>query len=298
MGNFDGKVAFVTGAARGMGRSHAIGLAAQGADIIAVDICAQIGTVPYPMATPEDLAETARAVEALDRRIIARQADVRDRAALRATVETGAAVLGPVDIVVANAGIAARSPKEPDQTWLDIIDVNLTGVFYTIEVTWPEMVERGAGGSIILVSSTGGLTGVGGTEPGRIGYTAAKHGVVGLMRSYANFLAPHSIRVNSVHPTGVRTPMVENDFTRALRNSRPDAFPRNALPVELIEPADVTSAIVWLASDGARYVTGVTSAGRCGLRELQVISALPPACRASSISRCSDEALKRQRSAG
>ena len=258
MGNFDGKVAFVTGAARGMGRSHAIGLAAQGADIIAVDICAQIGTVPYPMATPEDLAETARAVEALDRRIIARQADVRDRAALRATVETGAAVLGPVDIVVANAGIAARSPKEPDQTWLDIIDVNLTGVFYTIEVTWPEMVERGAGGSIILVSSTGGLTGVGGTEPGRIGYTAAKHGVVGLMRSYANFLAPHSIRVNSVHPTGVRTPMVENDFTRALRNSRPDAFPRNALPVELIEPADVTSAIVWLASDGARYVTGVT----------------------------------------
>jgi NAD(P)-dependent dehydrogenase (short-subunit alcohol dehydrogenase family) len=169
-------------------------------------------------------------------------------------------MLGPVDIVVANAGISARSPQDPDQTWLDIIDVNLTGVFFTIEATWPAMVERRAGGSMSHISSTGGLTGVGGTEPGRIAYTAAKHGVVGLMRSYANFLAPYSIRVNSVHPTGVRTPMVENDFTRALRDSHPDSFPRNALPVELVEPADVTSAIVWLASDGARYVTGVTRA--------------------------------------
>lgn len=258
MGELDGKVALVTGAARGMGRSHAVGLAGQGADIIAVDICAQIDTVPYPMATPQDLAETARAVEALGRRIITRQADVRDRAALQDAVNAGVAVLGPVDIVVANAGISARSPQAPDQTWQDIIDVNLTGVFYTIEVTWPMMVERGAGGAVILISSTGGLTGVGGTEPGRIAYTAAKHGVVGLMRSYANFLAPHSIRVNSVHPTGVSTPMVENDFTRALRDSNPDAFPGNALPVELIEPADVTSAVVWLAADGARYVTGVT----------------------------------------
>jgi NAD(P)-dependent dehydrogenase (short-subunit alcohol dehydrogenase family) len=201
---------------------------------------------------------------------------VRDRTALQEAVDAGTAALGPVGVVVANAGISARSPREPDQTWLDIIDVNLTGVFHTLEVTWPAMVARGAGGSMILISSTGGLTGVGGTEPGRIAYTAAKHGVVALMRSYANFLAPHSIRVNSVHPTGVSTPMIENDFTRALRDSNPDAFPRNAPPVELIEPADVTGAGRVAGRRRGPLRDRGDSAGRRRLRESQVRPRAPP----------------------
>ena len=200
-GKLEGKVAFITGAARGQGRSHAIRLAQEGADIIAVDICAQIASVAYPMATPEDLAETVKAVEALDRRIVARQADVRDEDGLRAAFEAGAAELGPVDIVLANAGIAPMSlGEELHQAWQDVIDVNLTGVFNTVEIAIPSMIERGAGGAIVLTSSTAGITGIGGPSRGGLGYTASKHGVVGLMRSYANSLAPHRIRVNSVAP--------------------------------------------------------------------------------------------------
>ena len=162
-GKLEGKVAFITGAARGQGRSHAVRLAQEGADIIAVDICAQIGSVGYPMATPDDLTETAKAVEALDRRIVARQADVRDEAGLRAAFEAGLAELGPVDIVVANAGIAPMSlGEEPHEAWQDAIDVNLTGVFNTVEIAIPSMIERGAGGAIVLTSSTAGLNGIGG----------------------------------------------------------------------------------------------------------------------------------------
>jgi len=260
MGKLEGKVAFITGAARGQGRSHAVRLAQEGADIIASDICAQVETVTYPMATPEDLAETVKEVEALDRRIVAQQADVRDPAALRAVFDAGVAQLGPVDIVVANAGIAPMSTHEQYQAWQDVIDINLTGVFNTVETIIPSMIERGQGGAIVLTSSTAGINGIGGPTRGGLGYTASKHGVVGLMRSYANNLAPHRIRVNSVHPTGVRTPMIVNDVMAEFLAQDPslsDAL-ANALPVDMVEPVDISNAIVWLVSDDARYVTGVT----------------------------------------
>jgi NAD(P)-dependent dehydrogenase (short-subunit alcohol dehydrogenase family) len=154
MGKLDGRVAFITGAARGQGRSHAIRLAQEGADIIAVDICGQIDTVPYPMATPDDLAETVKQVEALDRRIFAQQADVRDEAGLKAAFTAGVAELGAVDIVLANAGIAPMAVHETHQAWQDVIDVNLTGVFNTVEIAIPSMIERGTGGAIVLTSST------------------------------------------------------------------------------------------------------------------------------------------------
>jgi SDR family mycofactocin-dependent oxidoreductase len=260
MGKLEGKVAFITGAARGQGRSHAIRLAQEGADIIAVDLCEQIASVPYPMSTPDDLAETAKQVEALDRRIYPAQADVRDAAALKQAFDAGTAELGPVDIVLANAGIAPMSIHEEHDAWQDVIDVNLTGVFNTVEIAIPSMIERGQGGAIVLTSSTAGINGIGGPSRGGLGYTAAKHGVVGLMRSYANVLAPHSIRVNTVHPTGVRTPMIINEAMEEFLAQDPQMSNAmaNALPVDMVEPVDISNAIAWLVSDDARYVTGVT----------------------------------------
>lgn len=260
MGKLEGKVAFITGAARGQGRSHAVRLAREGADIIAVDICRQIDSVPYPMATPDDLAETVKEVEGLDRRIYAAQADVRDEAGLRAAFEAGVAELGPVDIVLANAGIAPLAVHETHDAWQDVIDVNLTGVFNTVETAKPSMIERGQGGAIVLTSSTAGINGIGGDTRGGLGYTASKHGVVGLMRSYANILAPHNIRVNSVHPTGVRTPMVVNEVMQAFLEADPQMGQAmaNALPVDMVEPVDISNAIVFLVSDDGRFVTGVT----------------------------------------
>jgi SDR family mycofactocin-dependent oxidoreductase len=262
MGKLEGKVAFITGAARGQGRSHAVRLAQEGADIVAVDICRQIDSVPYPMATSADLAQTVKEVEALDRRIYAAEADVRDEAGLRAAFETGVASLGPVSIVLANAGIApmARPADERHAAWQDVIDVNLTGVFNTVEIAIPSMIERGEGGAIVLTSSTAGINGIGGPSRGGLGYTAAKHGLVGLMRSYANNLAPHRIRVNSVHPTGVNTPMVVNEAMQAFLAQDPSLSNSmaNALPVDMVEAIDISNAILWLVSDDARYVTGVT----------------------------------------
>jgi SDR family mycofactocin-dependent oxidoreductase len=260
MGKLEGKVAFITGAARGQGRSHAVRLAQEGADIIAVDICAQIDTVKYPMSTPEDLAQTVKEVEALDRRIYSAQADVRDRDALQAAFDAGVAELGPVDIVLANAGIAPMSMQPDPREWQDVVDVNLTGVYHTVEVAKPSMVARGQGGAIVLTSSTAGIKGIGGDSPGGLGYTAAKHGVVGLMRTYANQLAQHSIRVTTVHPTGVNTPMVVNDAMQEFLQNDPSMGEAmaNPMPVEMVEPVDISNAIVWLVSDDARYVTGIT----------------------------------------
>jgi SDR family mycofactocin-dependent oxidoreductase len=260
MGKLDGKVAFITGAARGQGRSHAVRLAQEGADIIAVDICEQIATVPYPMSTPEDLAQTVKEVEAEGRRIVARQADVRDLSGLRRAYEEGTAELGPVDIVLANAGIGSGSSDPTDDEWHDVLAVNLTGVYNTVRVAIPAMIERGQGGSIVLTSSAAGLVGVASNAPGMLGYTAAKHGVVGLMRSWANYLAPYNIRVNSVAPTGVRTPMVVNDHLEVLLGQEPGiaAGMTNALPVDLVEAIDISNAIVYLVSDDGRYVTGIT----------------------------------------
>ncbi|WP_454789671.1 mycofactocin-coupled SDR family oxidoreductase [Mycolicibacterium lutetiense] len=256
-----GKVAFITGAARGQGRAEALRLAADGADIIAIDLCEQIESVPYPLATPDDLAATVKLVEEAGGRIVALQADVRDEQALRAALQTGVDQLGRLDIVVANAGIAPMQ-SGPDG-WRDVIDVNLSGVHHTVEAAIPIMVSQGDGGSIVLISSAAGLIGVGGGDRGSLGYTAAKHGVVGLMRAYANFLAPQSIRVNTIHPTGVDTPMINNEFTRgwlkhiAEELNAPTDF-SNALPVQVIQSEDVANAVAWLVSDQARYITGVT----------------------------------------
>ncbi|UOW00269.1 mycofactocin-coupled SDR family oxidoreductase [Agrococcus sp. SCSIO52902] len=266
-GRVEGKVAFITGAARGQGRSHAIRLAQEGADIIAIDICEAIPENRYPPSTEEDLAETVRAVEALDRRIVAEKADVRDFEQLRAVVDKGVAELGRLDIVAANAGIAGAFNKAediPDDEWANMQDINLSGVWRTCKAAIPHIRAGGRGGSMILTSSDAGLYAI-----ENIGhYVAAKHGVVGLMRTLALELAPDMIRVNSVHPTTVNTPMVNNEAT--FRLFRPDldnptledfgeaAKLMNALPIPWVEPVDISNAVLFLASDEARYITGVT----------------------------------------
>jgi SDR family mycofactocin-dependent oxidoreductase len=268
MPGLKGKVAFITGAARGQGRAEAVRLASDGANIIAVDICDQIASVPYPMATSDDLAATVKLVEDTGARIVAREADVRDQQSLKTTLQAGLDEFGRVDIVVANAGIAPMMAGADG--WRDVVDVNLTGVYHTVEAARPTMVEQGDGGSIVLISSAAGLVGIGGDDPGGLGYTASKHGVVGLMRSYANILAPHSIRVNSIHPTGVNTPMINNEFTRAwleklVAESDTPIDMGNAMPVDALEPEDIAAAVAWLVSDEARYVTGITLPVDAGL---------------------------------
>ena len=265
MGALDGKVAFITGAARGQGRAEAVRLASDGANIIAVDICDQIASVPYPMATADDLAATVKLVEDTGARIVAREADVRDQASLATALQAGLDELGRLDIVVANAGIA---PMESGADgWRDVIDVNLTGVHHTVEVAMPRLIEQGDGGSIVLISSAAGLVGIGGGDPGSLGYTAAKHGVVGLMRYYASALAEKNIRVNTVHPTGVATPMLINDYVEQFFGEHPEALPalQNLLAVELIDAADVSEAMVYLCGQSGRYITGITLPVDAGL---------------------------------
>jgi SDR family mycofactocin-dependent oxidoreductase len=258
MGKLDNKVAFISGAARGQGRSHAVRLAEEGADIIAVDICKQLDVVGYPMSTLEDLEETVKEVEAAGRKIVARQVDVRDFDALQQAFDEGVAELGPVDIVLANAGIGPGGFASEQQQWDDVVGINLTGVWNTGRVAIPSMVERGQGGAMVLTSSTGGLVGPGLNHAGILGYTASKHGVIGLMRSWANYLAPHYIRVNVVAPTTVRTPMAGGGDVSAIIEHVPELAGSltNAIPVEAVDPIDVTNAILWLVSDDARYITG------------------------------------------
>lgn len=274
MGRVEGKVAFITGAARGQGRSHALRLAAEGADIIAVDLCRAVDTVPYELATREDLAETGKLVEDLDRRIVTCQADVRDLGQLQAAVQEGLSELGHIDIVCANAGIGSFAPalEMDERMWQEMIDINLTGAWKTVRAAVPAMVERRQGGSVIIVSSAAGLFGF----PNLSHYSAAKHGLVGLMRTLAQELAPHMIRVNTVNPSTVKTPMLTNDAMYRL--IRPDLenpglddvgeamSGLTCLPIPWIEPIDVSNAVLWLASDEARYVTGVAlpvDAGFC-----------------------------------
>jgi len=256
-GRVAGKVAFITGAARGQGRSHAIRLAEEGADVIAVDICRDYDTVGYPMASEADLAQTVKAVEALDRRIVATRADVRDAAGLKAAVDDGVAQLGRLDIVSANAGICTIQPWDEvtPAAWQDTLDTNLTGVWNTMVVSVPHLIAAG-GGSIICTSSTAGIKGLPYLAP----YVAAKHGVVGIAKTMANELAAHKIRVNTVHPTGVDTPMgVGLGGLEALITRDPSLGPifMNTLPVEIVDPRDISNAVLFLASDEARYVTGL-----------------------------------------
>lgn len=262
----EGQVAFITGAARGQGRAYAVRLASHGANIIAVDLCGQIDSVPYPLGTAEELATTAELVGDTGAHIVAKPADVRDRASLATALQAGLAEFGRLDIVIANAGIAPM--QAGGDGWYDVIDVNLTGVYHTVDVAVPTLIDQGTGGSIVLISSAAGLAGVGSSDAGSIGYTAAKHGMVGLMRLYANLLAPHSIRVNSVHPSGVDTPMINNDFTRrwlADMAAHGTGGVGNALPVEIMQADDIADAVAWLVSDQARYITGVTLPVDAGL---------------------------------
>ncbi|WP_099021533.1 mycofactocin-coupled SDR family oxidoreductase [Mycolicibacterium palauense] len=273
MSSLEGKVAFITGAARGQGRSHAIRLASEGANVIGVDICADIASNGYPMATREELDETVALVEARGATMLGSVADVRDFHAVDAALRSGVERFGRVDIVCANAGIATMAFRELTieeelEQWTDVVDVNLVGAFHTAKAAIPHLIAGERGGSIVFTSSTAGLRGFGGLQGGGLGYAASKHGIVGLMRTLANALAPYSIRVNTVHPTAVNTMMAVNPAMTAFLENYPDGGPhlQNPMPVGLLEPEDISAAISYLVSDAAKYVTGVTfpvDAGFC-----------------------------------
>jgi SDR family mycofactocin-dependent oxidoreductase len=267
-GRVAGKVAFITGAARGQGRSHAIRLAEEGADIIAVDVCETIPVTAshYAGPTEDDLAETVRQVEALDRRVVARKVDVRDYDALKGALDEGVAELGRLDIVAANAGVFAHGTLAhdmPEEDWQTVVDINQTGVWHTCKAAIPHLIAQGPGGSIVLTSSTMGIKG----SYGLVHYVASKHAVVGIMRALALELAQHFIRVNTVHPTTVATPMVQNEATYKLflpdienpTQQQVEAIfaTKSILPLPWVEPIDISNAVLFLASDEARYITGL-----------------------------------------
>lgn len=262
---FEGKVAFITGAARGQGRAHAVRFAEEGADIIAVDLCEQIDSIAYPLATPEDLDETVNLVEKTGRRIVAERGDVRDFDRLCDIVAHGVAEFGRVDYVLANAGIlpAAGDHRGEVAAFVDAVDVMLKGVHFTIEAALPAMLEHGDGGAIVITSSAAGLKSISPAvetmSHGAAGYNAAKHGVVGLMRYYATSLAERNIRVNSVHPGGVATPMIINDVVAryVTENPRFGESQQPILPDGLVRPEAVSDAMVYLCGASGRYLTGV-----------------------------------------
>lgn len=267
MGRLDGKVAMVTGAARGMGRAHAVGLAREGARLLVCDVgpATELASVEYELAREDELEETAEEVRAVGGEAIARHADVRSEADLQALVDAGLERWGRVDIMVANAGITGYAPAHrlTEEAWDEILDVNLKGAWLSAKVVIPALIEQGEGGSLIFISSGLGLKGL--PEAGH--YAAAKHGVVGLMRSLALELAPHLIRSNTIHPAGTATPMAHNPMHyKRFAGGREDATLADvievyesiaALPIPWTEPEDIANAVVWLASDEARYVTGV-----------------------------------------
>lgn len=263
---FQDKVVFITGAARGQGREHAVRFAAEGARIIGVDICEDLPNTPYPLATEDDLAETVRRVESAGGAMHAERADVRDLPALRSAVAAGMERFGRLDVIVANAGTYSPGPVQwlTSEAWDETIGINLTGVFNTVRAGAKRLIEQDRGGAIVITSSTAGLRGFYGSPA----YNAAKHGVVGFMRSVALELAPNNIRVNTVHPTSVATPMIINDtFPRLVRMdleepTTDDAAeflrPQQALDVPWVDAGDISDAVLWLCSDEARFVTGVT----------------------------------------
>jgi SDR family mycofactocin-dependent oxidoreductase len=260
MGQLDGKVAVITGGGRGQGRSHAIRLAEEGADIVVCDITEQVGSVPFPTGRPGDLEETVAAVEKLDRRCVALQADVRSTADMNRLADTAMKEFGRIDILLANAGILSLSENTwelDDETWDDMIDINLTGVFKACRAVVPHIRAGGRGGSIVVTSSIAGLRGVAGCTH----YAAAKHGIVGLMRTLARELAPESIRVNTLHPTGVDSPMSNNDFFPKWLDEHKelgDAMRFNLMPVDAMPMRDVSDVVAFLVSDAGKWVTGTT----------------------------------------
>ncbi len=273
MGPLDGKAAFITGAARGQGRSHAVRLAGEGANIIGIDICADIASNGYPLGSRDELDATVSLVEAAGGKMLGTVADVRDFSAVKSALDAGVEHFGRLDIVCANAGIAPTAFRETSieedlEMWTDVVDVNLAGSFHTAKAAIPHLIAGGRGGAIVFTSSTAGLKGFGGMQGGGLGYAASKHGIVGLMRTLANALAPYSIRVNTVHPTAVNTMMAVNPQMTAFLENYPDGGPhlQNPMPVEMLEPDDISAAIAYLVSDAAKYVTGVTfpvDAGFC-----------------------------------
>ena len=272
MGKLDGKVALITGGARGQGRSHALTFAHEGAEIIVCDVAEGLRTVPYPLASAGELADTARMVEDLGRRCLAVQADVRDSEGMRGVVERAVSEFGRIDILLANAGIESFGTawELTDEQWDEMIAVNLTGVWKSCRAVAPHMIERRAG-VILITSSIAGLRGL----ANQAHYCAAKHGVVGLMRALAIELAPHGVRVNTVHPSSVDTPIIKNQAMYTLfSGGKPDATLEevtpafralNLLDTPWIEPQDISNAMLWLASDDARYVTGATLPVDAGL---------------------------------
>ncbi|MDT5090985.1 MAG: hypothetical protein QOH60_348 [Mycobacterium sp.] len=260
MGDLNGQVAFITGAARGQGRAHAVRLAADGADIIVLDICRNIDSIDYPNASPDDLEETVRLVEKEGQRIVARQADVRDADAVEQVVADGLAEFGRLDIVIANAGVIRLGPGgDRRQTFRDIIDVNLIGVWNTVEAVIPALIDGGRGGSIVMTSSSAGLKAPNTDRAGGQAYGASKRGLVALMQTWANNLAQYSIRVNTIHPTGVATGMVMNDVMAAMfeANDPSLAAMQNALPIQVLMPEDIANAVAFLVSDEAKFITGI-----------------------------------------
>jgi SDR family mycofactocin-dependent oxidoreductase len=266
MGTLDGKVAFISGIARGQGRSHALRLAGEGVDIIGIDICRDIGTMDYPNATSADLAETVKLIEQFDRRIIATEADVRDFTAVQQAVDAGVADLGRLDIVLSNAGIVRlhADTDDPAQLWQDIVGTNLAGGFHVVNATVPHLIAGGRGGVIVLTGSTAGVRPVANPGVGALAYTASKWGLAGMCRQLAATLAEHSIRVNIVHPTGVASGMTMNPAMAELaaRAAAGDggslSAMQNAMPVQILQPDDISDAIAFLVSDQAKWITGVS----------------------------------------
>jgi SDR family mycofactocin-dependent oxidoreductase len=264
-GKLEGKVAFITGVARGQGRAHAVRLAEEGADIIGIDICGPIDGIEYPLSTEDDLDETVKLVEGHDRRIVTGIADVRDRAAIETVFHQGLDELGRVDFVLANAGVMPVFGQRSNEmaAWNLSLDVLLTGVLNTVEATYPTLVAQGQGGSIVITSSMAALQPMMRTESshtlGLLGYSAAKAGLVNLARNYASIMAIHHIRVNTVHPTGVNTPMINNEMlAKHWETANPEDRNAlvNAIPVDAVEPEDIANAVLWLCSDDSRYFTG------------------------------------------
>jgi SDR family mycofactocin-dependent oxidoreductase len=264
-GLLQGKVVFITGAARGQGRAHAVRFAEEGADVIAVDLCEQLDSVAYPMSTAQDLQETVRLVEKTGRRIVAERGDVRDRDRLAAVVQRGLAEFGRVDFVLANAGIlpAAGEAGNSITAFTDAVGVMLNGVYYTIEAALPALLDNPDGGAIVITSSAAGFTSVstefGTMNHGAAGYTAAKHGVVGIMRHFARSLAERNIRVNSVHPGGVATPMVLNEAMADWVGRHPSfsEAQQPLLRLPMMEPGDISDTMIYLCGPAGRYLTGV-----------------------------------------